>query len=87
MQRPGALRWPSVGRAIRLGLERCRVCSSATENTSRICSTCQAVIDAGERDRLLERGAAHMLGRFPILAKDEQGFRRVLEQSQARFFA
>jgi hypothetical protein len=68
---------------MRPGVERCRVCGAAA-GPDRLCSPCTQAAAHGDRALLLERGAAYMLSRFPILRRDEPGFRLTLAAAHER---
>jgi hypothetical protein len=76
----------AVGRAIRVGLERCRICSGVAATADRFCDQCAACVEAGDREGLADRAAAQLITRFGPIGKDRAWLRRAAMRGHEQFF-
>lgn len=75
-----------MGRAIRVGLDRCRICSDVAVTAERFCEQCGAAIAAGDREALAERAVVMLVARFKPMSRDLDGLRRAAMTGQAWIF-
>lgn len=69
-----------MGRGIRVGLERCTVCGSATD-AGRLCLSCGRAVKEGDVEALRARSLEFLAGRFgDFVKKDPELYAAAIER-------